>query len=100
MNFGGSAADDGPLTLGQKLWQISWFLVFLLMLLAAIGVAMLYSAAGGEWDPWASRQMIRFSIGLVLMIAVAVTDIQVWMRYAYTLYFLVLGLLVAKNQKI
>ena len=95
MNFGGSAADDGPLTLGQKLWQISWSLVFLLMILAAIGFAMLYSAASGEWDPWASRQMIRFSIGLVLMILVAVTDIQVWMRYAYTLYFLVLGLLVA-----
>ena len=95
MNFGGSAADNGPLTLGQKLWQISWSLVFLLMILAAIGFAMLYSAASGEWDPWASRQMIRFSIGLFLMIAVAVTDIQVWMRYAYTLYFLVLGLLVA-----
>jgi len=95
MNCGGSAADDGPLSLGQKLWQISWTLVFLLILLAAIGFAMLYSAASGEWDPWASRQMIRFAIGLVLMILVAVTDIQVWMRYAYTLYFLVLGLLVA-----
>ena len=95
MNFGGSAADDGPQSLGQKLWQISWTLVFLLILLAAIGFAMLYSAASGEWDPWASRQMIRFAIGLVLMILVAVTDIQVWMRYAYTLYFLVLGLLVA-----
>jgi rod shape determining protein RodA len=95
MNIGGSAADDGPLSLGQKLWQISWTLVFLLILLGAIGFAMLYSAASGEWDPWASRQMIRFGIGLVLMIAVAVTDIQIWMRYAYTLYFLVLALLVA-----
>jgi rod shape determining protein RodA len=95
MNFGGSATDDGPLTLGQKLWQISWSLVFLLIVLGAIGFAMLYSAASGEWDPWASRQMIRFGIGLVLMILVAITDIQVWMRYAYTLYFLVLGLLVA-----
>ena len=95
MNFGGSASGDGPQTIGQKLWQISWSLVFLLMILAAIGFAMLYSAASGQWDPWASRQMIRFSIGLVLMIAVAVTDIQVWMRYAYTLYFLVLALLAA-----
>ena len=95
MNIGGSAADDGPQTLGQKLWQISWSLVFLLIVLATIGFAMLYSAASGEWDPWASRQMIRFGIGLVLMILVAITDIQIWMRYAYTLYFLVLGLLVA-----
>jgi len=95
MNIGGSTADDGPQTLVQKLWQISWTLVFLLIVLAAIGFAMLYSAASGEWDPWASRQMIRFGIGLVLMILVAITDIQIWMRYAYVLYFLVLGLLVA-----
>ena len=95
MNIGGSTADDGPQTLGQKLWQISWSLVFLLIVLAAIGFAMLYSAASGEWDPWASRQMIRFGIGLVLMILVAITDIQIWMRYAYVLYFLVLALLVA-----
>jgi rod shape determining protein RodA len=95
MNFGGSSADDGPQTIGQKLWQINWSLVLLLILLASIGFAMLYSAASGEWDPWASRQMIRFAIGLILMILVAITDIQIWMRYAYTLYFLVLGLLVA-----
>ncbi|MBT5049511.1 MAG: rod shape-determining protein RodA [Rhodospirillaceae bacterium] len=95
MSLGGTTADRGPLTIGQKLWQISWSLVFLLILLAAIGFAMLYSAASGEWDPWASRQAIRFGIGLVLMIAVAVTDIQVWMRYAYTLYFIVLALLIS-----
>ncbi len=41
MRFAGSAADNGPLTLGQKLWQISWSLVFLLVLLASIGFAML-----------------------------------------------------------
>ena len=29
------------------------------------------------------------------MLAVAVTDIRLWMRYAYTLYFLVLALLIA-----
>jgi rod shape determining protein RodA len=89
------SADQGPLTLGQKLWQLNWGLVLLLVLLAAIGAAMLYSAANARWDPWASRQLIRFAIGLVLMLAVAVTDIRLWMRYAYALYFLALGLLVA-----
>ena len=89
------SADQGPLTLGQKLWQLNWGLVLLLVLLAAIGAAMLYSAANARWDPWASRQLIRFGIGLVLMLAVAVTDIRLWMRYAYALYFLALILLVA-----
>lgn len=89
------SADQGPLTLGQKLWQLNWGLVLLLVLLAAIGTAMLYSAANAHWDPWASRQLMRFALGLVLMLVVAVTDIRLWMRYAFALYFLALGLLVA-----
>ena len=39
------SADRGPLTLGQKLWQLNWGLVLLLVILTAIGAAMLYSAA-------------------------------------------------------
>ena len=95
MSLRGSAPDDSPLTLGKKLWQISWSLVFLLVLLAVIGLAMLFSAANAQWDPWASRQLIRFAVGIVLMIAVALTDIRIWMRHAYTLYFMVLVLLIA-----
>ena len=90
-----SAADRGPMTIGQKLWQVNWLLVFFIFVLTGIGCAMLYSAGDANWNPWAKRQLIRFGIGLFLMIIVAVTDIRSWMRHAYTLYFLVLGLLVA-----
>ncbi len=89
------SADQGPLTLGQKLWQLNWGLVLLLVLLASIGAAMLYSAANARWDPWAIRQLMRFGIGLVLMLAVALTDIRLWMRYAYALYLLTVALLIA-----
>lgn len=89
------AADRGPMTIGQKLWQVNWSLVLFLIILTGIGCAMLYSAGEGSWNPWAKRQIIRFGIGLFLMIMVAVTDIRSWMRHAYTLYFLVLGLLIA-----
>ncbi len=89
------SAQQEPLTLGQKLWQLNWGLVLLLALLTAVGAAMLYSAAGAQWDPWASRQLIRFGVGLVLMLTVAVTDIRFWMRYAYLFYFVALALLVA-----
>ena len=40
MSFGslGLAADDrAPRSLGQKLWQVSWTLVVLLCLIAAVG---------------------------------------------------------------
>jgi len=89
------SADREPMTIGQKLWQVNWVLVFFIIILTAIGCAMLYSAGEGSWNPWATRHIIRFLIGLFLMIMVAMTDIRIWMRHAYTLYFLVLGLLIA-----
>ncbi|MGY8990944.1 MAG: rod shape-determining protein RodA, partial [Rhodospirillales bacterium] len=74
-------------TLRQKLWQIQWLLVLLICVVACIGFAMLYSAANGKMDPWATRQMIRFGVGFVVMLIVALTDIRIWLRYAYFFYF-------------
>ncbi len=80
-------------TLRQKLWQIQWLFVFMLVLAAAVGFAMLYSAADGNADPWANRHIIRFGAGIMVMIGVAVVDIRIWLRYAYVIYALVLVLL-------
>ena len=68
------------MTLGQKLWQMSWGLVLVTAMIAGIGFAMLYSAANGNLDPWASKQMIRFGGGLLIMFAAALTDIRIWFR--------------------
>ena len=83
------------MSLAQKLLHLHWLFVILMTLTACIGFAMLYSAAGGDFNPWASRQMVRFGIGMVGMIVVALTDIRLWLRYAYAFYFLILALLVA-----
>ena len=40
------------LTFGQKLANLNWPLVLLLVMITTFGIAMLYSAAQG-WDPWA-----------------------------------------------
>lgn len=82
------------LTLGQKLADVNWLLVILLSLVAGFGFAMLYSAANGDFDPWASRQMMRFGAGLVLMLMVAMVDIRFWFRHAYLIYLLALALLI------
>ncbi len=74
------------MSLLQKIWQVNWSLVLLLLALAGIGFAMLYSAAGGALEPWASRQIARCAMGLVFMIVVAVVDIRFWMRWAYVGY--------------
>lgn len=82
------------LTLGRKLLSIHWLLVLLIASVAGVGFAMLYSAAGGSLDPWAERQMVRFGVGVLIMIVVATIDVRIWLRYAYILYFVALALLV------
>lgn len=83
------------MSLGEKLWQINWTLIFLTIAIASAGFAMLYSAANGSMDPWASRQMVRFCIGLALMITLALIDVRFWYRHAYLLYAVGVALLIA-----
>lgn len=82
------------LTLGRKLLSVHWLLVLLIAGVAGVGFAMLYSAAGGSMNPWAERQMMRFGVGVLIMIVVATIDVRIWLRYAYVLYFIALVLLV------
>ena len=45
-------------------------------------------------DPWASRQSVRFAVGMSLMLFVAFVDIRIWLRMAYPLYAIGLVLLL------
>ena len=40
------------------IYKINWLFIFILILITSIGVALLYSIAGGEWQPWALKQII------------------------------------------
>jgi len=80
--------------LGRKLISINWLLVILILMVAGVGFAMLFSAAGGNMDPWAKRQIVRFGVAFGIMIVVVTINIRIWLRYAYALYFLALALLV------
>ena len=93
MGFG--PATGRGMSLGQKLVQLNWPLVMLICLITGIGIAMLYSAGNGSWEPWAVRQTVRFGVALTLMLAVALVDIRFWVRHAYTIYGLALLLLIA-----
>ncbi len=81
------------LRLDQKVLQINWGLLALVAILGAVGCFMLYSAANGRMDPWASRQLIRLGVGTVLLLGIALTDIRIWFRFAYLIYLGGLGLL-------
>ena len=87
--------NPNAMTISRRFWQLNWFLIVLICALACIGFAMLYSAGGGSYSPWAERQMVRFGVGMVVMFAIALTDIRLWLRYAYLFYAVVLILLVS-----
>ena len=74
------------LSLADKLRQLNWPFVGIVILVALVGYAMLYSAGGGAHGPWAWRHGVRFGLGLTAMLVVALIDVRFWFRLAYPLY--------------
>jgi len=85
----------GPPNLWQKIGNISWVLVVLVAMIAGFGIAVLYSAADGHMHPWAEKQLARFLVALVPMVAAALVDVRHWYRFAYWAYGVALLLVVA-----
>ncbi len=80
--------------LSVKIREIDWTLVALLCTVAGVGVAMLYSIAGGHWQPWAIDHLIRFSAVLVLALGLALVHPKWWFRAAYPMYGVLLLLVL------
>jgi rod shape determining protein RodA len=81
------------LDLAKKLLLLNWPFIALITAIVLIGIAALYSVAGGSFDPWASRQVMRYCVGLALLFAIAFSDIRWWLRGAYPLFLLALVLI-------
>ena len=92
-------AFSGPyrehMSVMSRLTEVNWLFVMLIMAVAAIGIAVLYSAGGGSFDPWASRQISRFALAIIIMFAAALVDLRFWLRYAYVVYAIGILMLVA-----
>lgn len=78
-----------------KLGQIDWRFAALLCVVGGMGAAMMYSVAGGSWEPWAANHLIRFGFCLVLMLGLSLVSLRIWFGMAYPLYIVALLLLVA-----
>jgi rod shape determining protein RodA len=85
--------DQPQLKLGGKLRALPWSFILMVVMLGLIGGAALYSAANGEFMPWAKPHLIRFGMSVIIMLAIALVDITVWFRLAYPAYALTLALL-------
>ena len=89
------SAARTQLTLADKIRRLDWRLVLVLIGVAGVGTAALYSAGGMKPDPWAAKHATRFAIGVAIMLLVALVDLRVWMRTAYPAYVVSVLLLVA-----
>ncbi len=83
-----------PAGLGKILY-LNWALVLLLSAVAGVGFLMLYSVAGGSFQPWAEPQIKRFAAGMVVMFAVAMVPIWFWRNMAGLAYGVSILMLMA-----
>lgn len=70
----------------RKILHLHWPLILLTSAVAATGFMMLYSVAGGSYDPWARVQILRFGVGMVGMFFIAFIHIRFWRRVAPIAY--------------
>lgn len=78
----------------RKIYAFNWGLALLISAVAAIGILMLVSVAGGNFDPWARQQTIRFGLGFLAMVVIAFVPIRFWLFMALPIYLACIGLLV------
>lgn len=89
------AAPSATLSVPERLRQLNWWVVLLVTTLAGFGLLVLYSAAGGSFEPWAANQAIRFAVFLVVMLFLATRNLSTLLAAAYPAYAVILLLLVA-----
>lgn len=78
----------------RKVLYLNWPLALLLTAVAAIGILMLYSVAGGSFNPWAEPQAKRYALGFAVMFVVAMVPIWFWRNMSVLAYAISVLLLV------
>ncbi len=71
-----------------------WGVIAPLLALVLLGTAVLYSAAGGSWQPYAASHLLRFAVFLTMALVIARIPQEFFVRVAYPAYAGVLVLLV------
>ena len=86
----------------EYLHKINWFFIILLLSITSIGVALLYSISGAQWDPWALNQIIRIFVSLIILVVISLININFWYRlanplYLFSIFLILLTFIVGKE---
>ncbi len=78
----------------KKIKSIPYAVPFLVTITCIYGFVILYSAAGGNLDPWAYRQIIVFAILMPFAFLIALIDIRFIYYNSYLFYYITVILLI------
>jgi rod shape determining protein RodA len=78
----------------QRILQLPWRIILLMVAIGSFAVVVLYSAAGGSFSPWALNHAVRFTIFLGAAVLISQIPLSFWLRVAYPLYAVVLIALI------
>ncbi|KQM27221.1 MULTISPECIES: rod shape-determining protein RodA [unclassified Sphingomonas] len=74
--------------------RLPWRVLFLLIAIGGFGLVVLFSAAGGSVQPWASRQGLAFAIFLLAAIGISRIRMSFWQGIALPAYAVITVMLV------
>ena len=78
----------------QPLARLPWRLIFMILALAAFGIATLYSAAGGAMRPWAQKQAIIILAFLCMAIAMSWIREERIRQFTFPVYGVIVVMLI------
>ncbi len=82
------STEPAPLSILRKLYRIPWLFLFILSIIAALGIATLHSISGARGAYLADQQLIRYLIAFILLLTCAMVPAKLWMQLSYPLFAL------------
>ena len=86
--------QNQELSLKERFLNLNFVFIGTILLLAIIGCITLYSVAGGNLSPWALNQAVRFGIGFIIMLVIALIPPEFYYKIATPFYLFTLVLLI------
>jgi rod shape determining protein RodA len=78
----------------EKVSMMSLPLLLLMCCILVFSLAMLYSAGGGLWAPYALPQLLKIALGFGMFFLAAMSNIKTWVRFSYFFYAVALAMVM------
>jgi len=86
--------QQGNLSIKDKILSLDFKLIFLVLLLGIISFFAMYSTERGNFDYYTKNHIYRFITFFIIFIVISFVNIQLWHKFAYLFYFIILMLLI------